>query len=150
MNRHIVFRILAGVVLLAAIPGIAFFAFNAGMARGAVTQVQLPAGQNGSLPVPYYGWGLWHPFPFFGLGCFGVLIPLFLLFLVFGAFRRLIWGPGWGWRHMGGHNPMHGPMHMHGHWAEKDAEGVPPVFSEWHRKAHEGSHEESGEDTQAK
>lgn len=125
MLKNVVFRIVAGLVLLAAIAGIAFFAFNAGMARGAILDFQVPAAQ----AAPFYGYGM--PFlhaPFFGFGCFGILIPLFLLFLAFGAARRMIWGPRWGWRHM-----------RHGPWGEKgpgSADFVPPMFTEWHRRAH--------------
>ena len=137
MFKNVVFRILAGFVLLAAIAGIAFFAFNAGMTRGAVLNLQVPAAQSvpagGGQPVPYYGYGYGMPFlhrmPFFGFGCFGVLIPLFLLFLAFGAARRMIWGPRWGWRHM-----------HHGPWGEKgpgSPDFVPPMFAEWHKRAHE-------------
>lgn len=119
MAKHIVFRILSGLVLLAVIAGIAFFAFNAGLARGSAELAQVPAGQMGRLPF------FWHPGFFLGFGILPVLGPLFLLFLAFGAFRRMMWGPRWG-RHAGG------PGHMHGPWGE----GVPPMFSEWHRKAH--------------
>jgi hypothetical protein len=123
MSKHIVFRILAGLVLLAAIAGIAFFAYNAGVMHGATVNIQAPTGPTEGQPLPYYGHGMafHHAFPFFGFGCFGILIPLFLLFLAFGAMRHLLWGPRWG------HH-----MHMHGPWGE----GVPPMFTEWHRRAH--------------
>jgi hypothetical protein len=130
MTHNIVFRILAGLVLLAAIAGIAFFAFNAGVTYSAAQNIQAPAVQAGSQPVPYYGFGM--PFhghlPFMGFGCFGILIPLFLLFLAFGAARRMLWGPRWG-----GHHMHHGPWGDKGPWSE----GVPPMFAEFHRRAHE-------------
>jgi len=133
MFKNVVFRIVAGFVLLAAIAGIAFFAFNAGMARGVALDLQLPAAQAapaGGQPVPFYGYGMpfFHPMPFFGFGCFGVLIPLFLLFLAFGAARRMLWGPRWGWHHM-----------HRGPWGEKgpgSPDFVPPMFAEWHKRAH--------------
>ncbi len=127
MKNHIVFRIAAGIVLLAAIAGIAFIAYNAGITQGAAANLA----QSGSVPgdVYRYGYGL-HFFPPFFLAPFGFLaclIPLFLLFLAFGAFRRMLWGP----RVWHGHGPMHhAPSGMHG-------EGVPPMFDEWHRRAHE-------------
>jgi hypothetical protein len=130
MTRHIVFRIIAAVVLLAAIAGIVFLAFSAGMAYKLPANAQAPAVQNGGMPAPYY-YGWWHPFPFFGFGGFGCLIPLaflFLLFVAFGSMRRMIWGPRWGMMHH---------MHHHGHWEGKDGEeGVPPMVSEWHRRMH--------------
>ena len=124
MNGKIVFRILAGLVLLAAIAGIAFFAFNLGVAQ----HMQLPATANGQVPHPYFGYGFWHPFPFFGLGCFGPLIALFLIFLAFRALSFIFWGPRWG----------HGE-HMHMHRGSRrgwDENGVPPMFQEWHKRAH--------------
>jgi len=126
MNGKIVFRILAGLVLLAAIAGVAFFAFNLGVAQ----HVQLPATGNGQVPYPYFGYGFWRPFPFFGFGCIAPLIALFLLFLAFRAFSFIFWGPRWG--HWG---------HMHHGWRRDgwDESGVPPMFQEWHRRSHSES-----------
>ena len=145
MNKHILFRILAGLVILAAIAGIAVFAFQMGMARGAV--LNLPAGSNAA---PQLGPGLEHGFgrgfggmPFRGhmgffnpFGFLKCLIPLFLLFLVFAFFRRMMWG-----RHMmGGHGPW--GDHGHGPWGHHtEGEGVPSRFEEWHRRSHEKSAE---------
>jgi hypothetical protein len=126
MTRHIVFRIIAAVVLIAAIAGIAFLAYGAGVAQNVPATAQLPAAQTGGLPYPYFhGW--WGPFPFFGFGCFAPLAVLFLLCVAFGSMRRMIFGPRWGWHR----------MHRHGGWSEKDGEeGVPPMVSEWHRRMH--------------
>jgi hypothetical protein len=138
MFKHIVFRILAALVLLAAVAGIAGFAFNAGLARGAAMNIQAPAA--GGQLVPYYG----MPYPymghFFGFGFLGVLIPLFLLFMVFGAARRMMWGSHFAGRHM-----------HHGPWGEKGTNGefVPPMFAEWHRRAHSDG-DEKPKDSAAK
>jgi hypothetical protein len=65
----------------------------------------------------YRPWGV-------GFGCFGILIPLFLLFLAIKAFRLLFWGPRMGWgRH----------YRMRGRGWNGD---VPPMFEEWHKRAH--------------
>jgi hypothetical protein len=139
MYKNIGFRILAALVLLAAIAGIAYFAFNAGVQRGAVLNLPVPA--TGGQLVPYYAYGMpfMHPFPFFGFGCFGLLIPLFLLFLAFGAARRMLWGPRWGGHHM-----------HHGHWGDKGpgSEFVPPMFDEWHRRAHNTPEQPADSDVQ--
>jgi hypothetical protein len=131
MFKNILFRVLAGLVLLAAIAGIAFFAFDAGMARGMALNIQVPAApSDGQPPLPYAygrGYGMSFGHPFFGFGCFAPLMGLFLLFLAFSAMRRMLWGPRMGMHH-----------HMHGHWGEKGPDGdfVPPMFAEWHKRAH--------------
>ena len=130
MVKHIVFRIVAGLVLLAAIAGLGFFAYQAGVAHGVATNIQVPATGTTGSPYLYHGmpYGSFMWFPGFGfLGLLGLLIPLFLLCLAFGAMRRMIWGPRWGMRHMGS-----GPMGHHGSWGE----GVHPMFAEMHRRAH--------------
>jgi hypothetical protein len=134
MNGKIVLRIVSALVLIAAIAGIAFFAFNAGVAQGSPVTIQAPSGE-ASQQMPYYGYGMpfgyrgyHHGMPFFGLGCFGILIPLFLFFLAAKAFRMMLWGPRWGHRMHGGHGPW-----GRSHWGEGN---VPPMFDEWHKRAH--------------
>lgn len=127
MNTSTTFKIIAGLVLVAALAGIAFFAFSAGAAYGATQDLPIPALDPENLPHPYYGYGA-RPYAFHGLGCLGLLVPLFLLFLVFGAFRRLIWGPWRGNRHPGA-------------WGRGWNEGVPPMFYEWHRRMHQADGE---------
>ena len=129
MNGKVGLRILSALVLIAAIAGIAFFAFQAGIAKGSPVTIEAPAGQTAPVaPYPYgYGYGMrfYHPFGF-GFGCFGILIPLFLFFVAARAFRMLFWGPRWGY--MGHH---HGPWRRD--WGER---GVPPMFDEWHKRSH--------------
>ena len=137
MFKNIVFRILAAVVLLAAIAGIAGFAFNAGMLRGEAITVQAPT--NGVQPVPGYAYPMPFMHPFLGFGFLGLLVPLFLLFLAFGAFRRMLWGPRWGMMHHMHSMDMHSMnMHsmQHGPWGEHNSDFVPPMFAELHRRAH--------------
>ena len=86
------------------------FAYQVGLSQGLATT--LPAG---AAPVAYYGYPHWG----FGFGFFGLLIPLFFLFIVFGALRAAMWGGrgGYGPRGWGGngrarieelHNELHG------------------------------------------
>lgn len=131
--KHIVFRIFAGLVLLAAIAGIAYFAFNAGVARGEAVSIQAPAGQSTSPAYPYYFMPFWRPFGFFGFGFIGLVI---LFFLAFGALRMLIWGPRFRWHRMG----------RWGRWGRWDNNGdagpdIPPMMAEMHRRMHEADKE---------
>ncbi len=139
MDGRIGLRIFAGLVLLAVMAGIAVFAFNA----GAATHVQLPANGTTQAPYPAYPypfWG-WGGFPFFGfgLGCFGPLIAILLFFLAFRALTFVFWGPRWGWRHGMRRAWRHG-------W--DDETGVPPMFREWHDRAH-GQPSQPNEDKQS-
>jgi len=47
------------------------------------------------------------------------------------AFRFAFWGPRWG--------------HRMGHWGRHWENGVPPMFEEWHKKAHGEPTEEKKE-----
>ncbi len=133
MYRSILFRVIAGLVLLAAIAGIAYFAYTAGVSQGQAINLV----NSGSLPQGAERFAYGFPFyPMMGFGAFGVfgflrcLIPLFLFFLIFSIFRHLMWG---------GRRMMHG----YGHWNREG--GVPPMFDEWHRRAHEKPAEPTSE-----
>ena len=120
---RIFWRVLVVVVLVAAIVGLGAYAYNLGMAQGIAQKITLPAGQSAPVPYMYYG----HPFFGAGFGLLGCLIPLFLLFLVFGSMRALFWHGPMGWRH----------MHRRGwDWRDENSKDVPPFFAEWHRRAH--------------
>ena len=123
MNGNTGLRILSALVLVVVIAGIAFFAFQAGVAQGSPVTIETTEGQAVPMPYPYYGWGGHYHHPFgFGFGFFGFLILLFLFFAALRAFRFLFWGARWG--------------HHHGPWGRGWGNGVPPMFEEWHKKAH--------------
>ncbi len=127
--KYIGFRILSGLVLIAVIAGIAILAYNAGVTHGTSLTEAAPAGESGAQAYPFYGGPFWWPFPFFGFGFLGLLAVFFLLSIAFGAFRRMLWGPRFGW-HMG--------HRMYGHWGDKGwEEGIPPMMAEMHRRMHE-------------
>jgi len=131
MNGKIALRIVSGLVLLVVIGAIAFFAFQAGVAKGSPVTLETPSGE--SVPAPYFHYGYGMPFhhPFgFGFGCFGPLLALFLVFAALKSFRMMMWGPRWGWGH------------RHGYWGEH---GAPPMFEEWHKKMHGEATEEKKE-----
>ena len=138
MNGKIGLRIVSALVLIAAIAGIAFFAFQAGVAQGSPITIEAPSGDANAVPAPYpyYGYGMpFHrPFGFgYGFGCFG---PLLAFFLIFVAFRFLFWGPRWG--------------HHKGHWGRHWEGGAPPMFEEWHKRAHGQSSDAEPSDTSEK
>lgn len=122
MNGKIALRIVSGLVLLAVIAAIGFFAFQAGVAKGSPITIEAPSGESVPAPYPHFGYGYGmrphHPFGF-GFGCLIPLVGVFLLVLALKSFRVMMWGPRWGWGHR--------------HWGEH---GAPPMFEEWHKKAH--------------
>jgi hypothetical protein len=98
MNGNIGWRIVSALLLVAVIAGIAFYAFQAGVAKGSPVTIEAPAGQTAPAPYPYYGYGMPFYRPWgFGFGFLGFLIPLFLFFIALRAFRFLFWGPRWGY-----------------------------------------------------
>lgn len=131
MNRGIVIRLILTLVLLAVVAGLGVFAYNAGVANGLAQNIQAAAAKGApaapAYPYPYYGYGMpfGHPFGFPGFGFLGCLVPFFLLFLFFGLTRAIFWHGHHDWK---GH-------HMHGHHGDWE-NGVPPMFAEWHRRAH--------------
>jgi hypothetical protein len=127
---RIIWRVLAALVLIAAIAGIGLYAYNIGMAQGVAQQVQSPAVQPNWMPFAYFG----YPFFGFGFGILACLIPFFLLLLVFGSLRTLFWRGPMGWRHM---------HRRHWDWHDENGKGVPPFFSEWHDRAHGKSEAET-------
>ncbi len=126
-GNNIGLRIVSALVLVAAIASIAYFAFQAGVAQGSPITVQAPSGETVPAPYPYYGYGYGFHRPWgFGFGFFGFLILIFLFFAALRAFRFLFWGSRWGWGHHHGHGP----------WGRHWENGAPPMFEEWHKRAH--------------
>lgn len=134
MAGKIALRVVSGLVLVAVIAAIGFFAFQAGVAQGSPITIEAPSGESVPAPYPHYGYGYGmryhHPFGF-GFGCFGPLLALFLLFVAFKSFRVMMWGPRWG--------------HHMGHWGRHWEGGAPPMFEEWHKKMHGEPTEEKKE-----
>ena len=125
---RILWRVLIALVLVAAIVGIGAYTYNLGMAQGLAQKIQIPTGAPVQMPYLHYG----LPFFGFGYGLLSCLVPLFLLFLVFGSLRALLWHGPMGWRHM---------YHRRWDWRDENGKDVPPFFAEWHRRAHAGADE---------
>jgi hypothetical protein len=130
---RILWRVLVVIVLIAAILGIGVYAYNVGIAQGLAQKVQVQAAPPVQIPLMYYG----HPFIGFGFGLLGCLIPLFLLFLIFGSLRFLFWRGSMGMGHM---------HHRRWNWQDENSKDVPPFFAEWHHRAHAGMQAEKPEE----
>jgi hypothetical protein len=133
----ILIRVLGALLVLGLIAGAGAFGYRAGMAQGisqapVVAKAIEKAAENGQVaPQMMYprgfGYG-YSPMPFHHAGFFpfgAICGSIFFLFLFFGAmkmlfFRRMMWSGG----------------HMHGPWGRHWEGGVPPMFSEWHKRAH--------------
>jgi hypothetical protein len=114
MNNRQLFGALAiGALLIAGAAAIGIGAYNAGVAQGIAESGRMIAAPPAGTPYVYVWprpWGFGF-FPFF---------PLVVLLLFFFALRGLFWRGRW---HGGGRYRY---------------DGVPPVFDEWHRRAHAG------------
>jgi hypothetical protein len=118
------FRIIGVLVLVGLILAGGFIAYRAGVAQGIAQAPQVAtaisqAADSGQPVPPMFARGYGYPrhFGFFPFG--GIFISILCIFLLFGALRFLFfrpWGYGWG-RHGKGY--------------------VPPMFDEWHTRAHE-------------
>ena len=115
--------LLAGLLLLAGAAAIGTWAYDAGVAHGiaeASRQVAVPvegAGRVYVWPAPWHGYGFGF-FPIF---------PFIAFFVIIVALRGLFWRRMWYSRGYG---------HGYGRCGRGD-DGVPPMFEEWHRRAHE-------------
>ena len=127
MIGRIVIAVVIVLALVAGAAGIGVNAYNAGVARGLADSGEFARPEGAGGPDPYYGFRGPYFYPGrhfgYGFGPFGCLFPLLGLFLFFALLKGLVWRGPWGWgRHM-----------RHGPWEK----GLPPMFEEWHRKAHE-------------
>jgi len=124
MKRNTIFKIIAAVLLIGVIVGVGAFAYRAGMSQNlAIDPQQFDGGKFPMAPHMVYGHRGFHPG--------GFLIPFFLILLVFGAIRTLFWGRPRRWHHMHAYRAMKGAG-----YGNCDR-GLPPMFDEWHRRAHE-------------
>jgi hypothetical protein len=139
-RNGLIFRIVGALLLigLAAFGGV--MAYRAGMAQGisqapvVATAISKAAESGQVAPIPpmaYHGYGYGYGYPMvgphFGFSPFGAICgSILFLFLFFGALRmiffRRMWHGHWG--------------HEHGPWGRHWENGVPPMFNEFHKRAH--------------
>ena len=124
MKRSVIGRIVVGLLVIAVLAGVGVAAYQAGLMQGAAAQLNA-AGADPRLLGPGMNFGWRGPLAFgLGFGLFGLLGLLFKGLLFFGLIAlvaRLIFRPRW-----------HGPWGR-GPWGQGE---VPPMFAEWHRRAH--------------
>ena len=154
-NGSIVLRVIGFLLLIALIIGGGAIVYRAGMAQGisqspAVATAIVQSAESGQpVPVPpmMYGHGYGYGYPMYrphhGFFPFGAICgSIFFLFLIFGLMKLVFFG---GMRHRGWEGHKHGPWSKH--W-EGD---VPPMFDEWHKRAHgEKSTDENKESESSK
>lgn len=120
MDRRNIFRLILALIFISAVAGLAWYAYNLGIAQGLAEGATFAIPEGSERITPYYGGQFFfRPFGFGFLAC--LVFPLFF-FLLFGLGRVFFWG---------------GSQHRFG-WHPGDREGrVPPGFEEWHRRMHE-------------
>ena len=134
-NNGFAFRLIAVLLLIGLVAAGGYAAYRTGIAQGVaqapeVASAIAQAAESGQpVPVPPmygygypYGWGYPRHFGFFPFG--GICLSIFFIFLFFGLLRFAFFRP---WHRGWGH---------HGHWGRKWEGGVPPMFDEWHKRAH--------------
>jgi hypothetical protein len=136
MNRRVVLGILVVLLLVVGAVAVGGFGYQMGVARGLADSGKLVAPQGGGAVAPFaYGAPYYYPGPWgwgFGFGFLQCLIPLLGILLIFGLLRGLFWRGGWGGRRgWGGHG--YGPG---GQGFGPSGQGLPPMFEEWHKRAH--------------
>jgi hypothetical protein len=139
MNRRVVLGIFVVLLLVVGAVAVGGLAYRAGVVQGLADSGKLVAPQGGGpgvTPFYYGGPGFYgRPFGFGGFGFLGCLFPLLGIFLFFAIMRLIFWRGGWGGRGGWGRHGWGGPEGQGQNWGP-GGEGVPPMFAEWHKRAH--------------
>ena len=130
MDRRRRFGVLFWVVAIMVVAVVGVLSYNAGVTQGLAEAGRVGPGTG--YVGPYIGG------PGFGFGFFGILSFLLFFLLLFGLVRAFAWrGPGWYGRHERWHDGPDAPgPWRRGGGGSGGGEGAPPMFEEWHRRAH--------------
>jgi hypothetical protein len=141
MNRYWVFSIVVLLIAIGAMIGLSALAFNAGVAQGIAVGAKT-GGESAATVYPVYLLPYGQPgVGLAGLFCAGIFVFLLFLFLVFGAARGFSRRGRWA-----EHAAQYGWFGVHSEGAgEAGSRPVPPIFQEWHNRAHAARPEEAGE-----
>jgi hypothetical protein len=135
----IVLRVIGFLLLTALFVGGGVMAYKAGIAQGisqapAVATAISKAAENGQVaPIPpmMYGQEYGYGYPMyghhFGFLPFGICGSILFLFLFLGMMKMIFFRGMW---------HRDGGEHRHGPWGRHWENGVPPMFEEWHKRAH--------------
>lgn len=141
-RKGLVFRIIGALLFVALLAAGSAMVFKAGEVRGvsqapAVATAISQAAENGqavNVPPTMYGngYGYGHGYPMmygrhhFGFFPGGICFSIFFIFLLFGFMKMMFFGR----MRRSGHHMRHGP------WGKDWEGGFPPMFNEWHKRAH--------------
>jgi len=142
-RNGLVFRIIGAVLLIVLVAAGGFMAYRAGVAQGVMqapavaTAISKAAESGQTAPIPPmmydrgYGYGYGYPMygHHFGFFPFGAICGSILFLFIFLGIMRMIFFRGMWHRGWEGH-------HMHGPWGKHWGNGVPPMFDEFHKRAH--------------
>ncbi|MBA2382746.1 MAG: hypothetical protein H0V73_11605 [Chloroflexi bacterium] len=145
MNGRTVARILLAIVLIGGAIGIGVTAYNAGVTAGLVQSGQVvvtPGGYPVAPAAPYIGYGYGYGWGGHGIGFFGFLGGLLVLFLIIGLIRASFGGPrhGWGPGGPGGRGGWSGGDWRRDAWEQR----VKETHDALHREASGGPDKSAG------
>jgi len=149
-RNGLVFRIVGALLLIGLIAAGGYMTYHAGIAQGisqapAVATAISKAAENGQgAPIPPmmyghgydYGYYPMYGFHHFGFFPFGICGSILFLFLFLGIIKMIFFR---GMMHRGWEGRKHGP------WGRHWEDGVPPMFNDWHKRAHGEKPEEDSD-----
>lgn len=126
-RKSIIVPLIAALLLIGLLAAGGYTAYRAGVMQGIAQAPEVAeAIQQQGVPVtPMVGYGYPYGLRYNHFNPFGAIcLSIFFLFLFFGLMKMIFFRRihhGWG---------------HHGHWTKDWGGGIPPMFDEWHKRAH--------------